>query len=344
MRIRRTRDQVRPRSDSDPVLPYPNGWFCVGTAAEWRPKTVLTKPFMGQEIVVYRTERGTLRAVRPHCPHLGAHLGFGGTVDGELLVCPFHRFAFGPDGACARTPYGLPPRAGLQLVPVTQAAGLVWAWHSHDGTPPSWQLPEKLTRLSTRHIHIRSLEVDGHSLDVAENAIDFRHFPHVHRIDAEALSEPKEDGPFYHMDIRLRRPMPPFGTIVQDFSVSLIGVAGPFVEIDLPLAHARVTGCVFSTPIAPRRNRIHFVSAATFTRPGRPSRGVSRIAAGVLESAVSRVLGRYHYRDAAHDFPIWSHREFLPHPRINGADSPIGPFRIWARQFYPSVGEDREAK
>ncbi|MFE2728293.1 Rieske 2Fe-2S domain-containing protein, partial [Kitasatospora sp. NPDC059327] len=143
MRIRPTRDQVWPEDSSDSLLPYPNGWFCVGPATEWKPKTVLTKPFMGQDIVVYRTARGVLRAVRPYCPHLGAHLGVGGTVDGELLVCPFHKFAFGPDGACAQTPYGQPPRASLQLVPVAQAAGFVWVWHAHDGASPSWELPDQ---------------------------------------------------------------------------------------------------------------------------------------------------------------------------------------------------------
>ncbi|MGI5466237.1 Rieske 2Fe-2S domain-containing protein [Streptomyces sp. CA-132043] len=94
-----------------PRLPSPHGWFCVGIARDFKPGTVATVPFMDGEIVVYRTRRGTLRATRPHCPHLGAHLGAGGYVAGELLVCPFHRFGFGPDGVCETTPYSKPPRA-----------------------------------------------------------------------------------------------------------------------------------------------------------------------------------------------------------------------------------------
>ncbi|WP_369123002.1 Rieske 2Fe-2S domain-containing protein [Streptomyces viridochromogenes] len=35
-------------------------------------------------------------------PHLGTHLGCGGWVDGENIVCPFHRFAFDLDAAVAR--------------------------------------------------------------------------------------------------------------------------------------------------------------------------------------------------------------------------------------------------
>lgn len=334
MRIRPARDLVRPEDDPDSVLNYPNGWFCVGLAAEWKPKTVLTKPFMGREIVVYRTAQGTLRAVHPYCPHLGAHLGVGGTVDGELLVCPFHRFAFSPDGACARTPYGNPPRASLQLVPVTQAAGFVWAWHAHDGTPPSWELADQLSRLPTRHVHVRSVDIEGYTQDIGENAIDFRHFPHLHKIDAELLSGPKEDGPFYHLSLRLRRPMPPFGTIVQEFNVTLIGIGAAYVEIDLPLARARVTACVFGTPIAPRRMRVHLVSGATFTMSGLPPR-VSRVATGFMASAISHLLTYYTRRDVSQDFRIWSRREYLQHPKINDDDSPFGSFRLWARQFYP---------
>ena len=93
------------------ALPYPNGWFCVAFADELKPGAIITRPIMGEEVVVYRTRRGTVRAVRPYCPHLGAHLGAeaGGTIEGEDIVCPFHRFAFDPTGACVRTGYGTPP-------------------------------------------------------------------------------------------------------------------------------------------------------------------------------------------------------------------------------------------
>ncbi|MEU8551381.1 Rieske 2Fe-2S domain-containing protein [Streptomyces roseoverticillatus] len=124
-----------------PAPPYPEGWFCIGFSREWKAGSVGTRPFAGGDAVVYRTRRGVLRVIRPYCPHLGAHLGAGGTVDGEYLVCPFHRFAFAPDGTCARTPYGTPPRASLTLLPSREAYGIVWAWHSPDGAPPSGELP-----------------------------------------------------------------------------------------------------------------------------------------------------------------------------------------------------------
>ncbi|WP_331737272.1 Rieske 2Fe-2S domain-containing protein [Streptomyces sp. NBC_00019] len=83
-----------PASDGTTVLPYPNGWFAVAFSTEVRPGQVITSRLMGKDVVIFRTRSGTLTVVDPHCPHLGAHLGRGGRMDGENLVCPFHAFAF----------------------------------------------------------------------------------------------------------------------------------------------------------------------------------------------------------------------------------------------------------
>ncbi|MFY7628125.1 Rieske 2Fe-2S domain-containing protein [Streptomyces sp. NY05-11A] len=69
-------------------LPYPSGWFCLARSRELAPGRVVTRRFMNEDIVLYRTRDGRPRAVRPYCPHLGAHLGAGGTVEGQNLVCP----------------------------------------------------------------------------------------------------------------------------------------------------------------------------------------------------------------------------------------------------------------
>ena len=71
--------------------------------------SVLRRRFMGEDVVIYRTAGGVLRVVEPYCPHLGAHLGYGGKVQGEELVCPFHHFRFDASGACAATSYGTAP-------------------------------------------------------------------------------------------------------------------------------------------------------------------------------------------------------------------------------------------
>ena len=40
-----------------------------------------------------------------YCPHLGAHLGHGGRVEGGAVRCPFHAWLWGGDGRCLEVPY-----------------------------------------------------------------------------------------------------------------------------------------------------------------------------------------------------------------------------------------------
>ena len=66
---------------------------------------------------------GVVGVLDAFCPHLGAHLGMGGTVEGNALRCPFHGWEFATSGACTAIPYATtkvscvivhePPHAGV---------------------------------------------------------------------------------------------------------------------------------------------------------------------------------------------------------------------------------------
>ena len=57
-------------------------------------------------LAVFRGESGQSYIVDAYCPHLGANLGVGGTVDGECIACPFHGWTFrGDDGKCVKIAY-----------------------------------------------------------------------------------------------------------------------------------------------------------------------------------------------------------------------------------------------
>ena len=61
-----------------PLPPFPNGWFKVCFSDELEVGDVKPLHQFGQELVIYRTEDGTARVLDAFCPHLGAHLGYGG--------------------------------------------------------------------------------------------------------------------------------------------------------------------------------------------------------------------------------------------------------------------------
>ena len=90
-------------------FPVPNGWFIVAEAKDLLPGEVRSLYLFGRDLVLYRTAGGVPRMVDAHCPHLGAHLGVGGKVEGECLQCPFHGWSFGEDGQCVDIPYSDSP-------------------------------------------------------------------------------------------------------------------------------------------------------------------------------------------------------------------------------------------
>jgi len=96
----------------------------------------------GRDLVLYRTSRGRLRLVDAHCPHMGAHLGRGGRVDGAHMVCPFHGWKLdGQTGAVVNVPYSSrkPPRgACVRTWPVREGGGTILA-----DVPASQQTPTR---------------------------------------------------------------------------------------------------------------------------------------------------------------------------------------------------------
>jgi phenylpropionate dioxygenase-like ring-hydroxylating dioxygenase large terminal subunit len=90
----------------------------------------------GQELVLFRTGTGVAAALEAVCPHRRMDLGVG-AVRGEQLVCRYHGWRFGADGAVGCP---LMPGAGLQhrAYQVREAHGLIWL-RLADGEEPSNQ-------------------------------------------------------------------------------------------------------------------------------------------------------------------------------------------------------------
>jgi len=61
---------------------------------------------LGEELVIFRTQKNKIFILDAYCPHLGANLGIGGKVIDDCVVCPFHQWSFrGSDGTCTNIPY-----------------------------------------------------------------------------------------------------------------------------------------------------------------------------------------------------------------------------------------------
>ena len=77
----------------------------VAYADDLAPGEVTALRYWGTDLVLWRDEAGEHHLQDAYCPHLGAHLGVGGKVQGATLECPFHGWTYDGAGACTNIPY-----------------------------------------------------------------------------------------------------------------------------------------------------------------------------------------------------------------------------------------------
>ena len=165
-----------------PFPASPDGWFSVGAGADLGPGESRPVRYLGRDLVLFRGEDGVARVFDAHCPHLGAHLGVGGRVCGDGIICPFHGWRFDGDGRLAEVP-GLvrPPRAAARSWTVCERNGRIFVWHHAGGGAPGYEVvghrPDEAAwtpwRCSTYRVRV-------HVQDLTENIIDRSHFSAVH--------------------------------------------------------------------------------------------------------------------------------------------------------------------
>ncbi|MER5491692.1 Rieske 2Fe-2S domain-containing protein [Streptomyces sp. NPDC002454] len=323
-----------------PVRPRPNGWFCLAFSDELRPGALTTRRLAGAEVVLYRTGRGLLRAVRPHCPHLGAHLGVGGSVEGEDLVCPFHRFAFDPSGTCVRTGYGLtPPKASLTPYPVCEANGGVYVWWHALGLPPQWEVPVLPMDVRQPFSH-DTFDIAGHPQDVIENAFDWGHLPALHGLrDLDIEGTPEPGKPVSTVTATAR------GTAMRGFrpsyTLTVIGLATIAARTQLPRELGTLYVLLHATPTSPGRIELRFGTKLELNGvPGLPAR-LGRAVATPLARLASTVMQRVASVDTGADLLMWHHQQHVEAPKLAKGDGPIGRYRQWAQQFYSEPADGK---
>ena len=113
----------------------PTGWFMVGWSAEFPVGEVRPLHYFGEDLVAWRTEDGDLNVMDAHCPHLGAHIGHHGKVDGDCVQCPYHGWQYGTDGVNVSIPYEDRPNLTkrLRVWSVVEQYDCVFVWHQPHG-------------------------------------------------------------------------------------------------------------------------------------------------------------------------------------------------------------------
>jgi len=181
-------------------FPTPFGWFQVAFPGDLAPGEVTALEYWNRDLVLWRDEAGDFHLQDAFCPHLGAHLAYGGTVHRDQLQCPFHGWRFDGGGACTNIPYSQRTnrKATLRAYPVVVRNGFVLAWYHPFDEAPLWEIPviPEIGDLAWSDFTSSSYVIRTIPQEMNENGVDPAHFQFVHGTDTVAEMERYEtDGP-----------------------------------------------------------------------------------------------------------------------------------------------------
>ena len=316
-------------------LPIPFGWYGVAFSDELKPGEVKPLRYFDREIVLFRTEAGVAHVIEAYCPHLGAHLGYGGTVQGDQIACPFHGWQFSGDGFCRSVPYAknMPPKLdgaqALHSYPTVEVNNTIWCWYHPQDSAPTFDVVALDEVGSDDWTDFRHFEwtINAAIQETAENAADAAHFTYVHSSKEVPVGDVVHDGTrrranYTSMvpDIDEQGNIDRTGTQWRESYLETCNSGpGQTWQRFTGLFDILMLGVV--TPI--NANQLHMRFA--FTRR-KGMNAAQELMADALVEEISRQVEQ--------DIPIWNHKIYKPSPILCDGDGPIFQFRKWFSQFY----------
>ncbi|HUL99757.1 MAG TPA: Rieske 2Fe-2S domain-containing protein [Mycobacterium sp.] len=321
--------------------PYPSGWYALAFSDELARERLLVRPFVGRELVLLRARSGRVAAMEAYCPHLGAHFGHGGTVQGELLRCPFHGFRFDHDGRCVETGYASkpPPTACIETWPVREVNGMLLVYHGATRAAPPWEVPALDWNGWSAPVY-RRFVLEAHPQETTENSVDLGHFSYVHGYrSVRMLRDVVVHGPYLSTAYTARRPAPLVGRLSAalevdfEFETHIYGLGYSQVDVRIRGFDVRARLWVLPVPIDAERVAL-FLAASGNGSPDEVHPWLRPIPRRLRAALIGRGLLAGLVSDARQDFAIWQHKRYVNPPALAHGDGPIGKYRTWAKGFY----------
>ncbi len=314
------------RAPRFPFPAYPRGWFCVGYGAEFPKLEARPLRYFGRDLVAFRSEEGSMKVLDAFCPHLGAHLGVGGKVEGKAIRCPFHAWTFdGDTGACVSVPYAkkIPPKAKLDAWQVKEVNGMVMVWHDIEGKPPAWEIPaipEHTDADRWTAYRYRKWKIRSRTQEMGENVVDQAHFRFLHGMKVVPIPHTMTmEYPRLQM-VTETKMQTPKGEVTGQLEATNYGPG---------FSTSRFTGMVPTTVVASTtpidEEYVELRFAFTVSLEHGP-----KVAAGVGEAFSDEIA-----RQLEQDKPVWENKIFLERPLLCDGDGPIMQFRKYCKNFYP---------
>lgn len=315
------------------------GWFMVGWSAEFPAGEVRPLKYFGEDLVAYRDDAGEMHILTGHCRHLGAHIGYGGTVVGDCVECPFHGWRWGPDGTNRAIPgeNRTRPTVRLRVYPVVERDGCVFMWHHPDGTAPAWEMPGILALFRDvgsgelpdyyrpyPEFSRKTEREPVHPQVVLENGPDSLHFRYVHgaTVTPQMLDYSASDHAWTFLtgwpDARSDDPE----KMALKIHAHMFGLGGSISAFEGSSKHRLIFA---TTPVDDESSDL-FYSIWWPRNPGDDD---------VPPADVRERVERQFLVTVWEDLSIWRHQKYVEHPPLSPKDSePYLSLRKWAQQFY----------
>jgi nitrite reductase/ring-hydroxylating ferredoxin subunit len=321
------------REDEHVQLPIPNGWFAVEFSRELREGDVKPIHYCGEDLVLFRTRSGQAKVLDAFCPHLGAHLGYGGRVMGETVRCPFHAWQFdGTSGECTHIPYAerVPVNAKTRAWDVQEKNGFIWIWYHSEGESPTWDFPQfpAFEGADEEWCEPRTFEtvLDAHIQDTHENNNDPVHFHYVHGQTDIPVSDITFTPDSTHYRITSKHVAQySTGAVETTFIRDSWGLGLNYMDMQgVPGAGLRMFAS--TTPIDGNSVHSRWLLIAT--------RNVADAAGEEFMKTITSGIQQ--------DLDIWKFKVHRANPVFCDGDHYLADYRKWARQFYTNpVGDVR---
>lgn len=175
-------------------------WHPVARSSDVNPGPMAIQ-LLGKNYAIWQSGEGEFTAVADRCPHREAPLSAGCVTDGRL-ACPYHGWTFASGGVCVRVPSAepelpVPPRAHMPAYGLEERYGLLWLRPKISGESIGGA-EENIAKIpyvrqeddaSYRRINTPVDIWQTSSPRLADNFMDFSHFPFVH---AATFGNPEE--------------------------------------------------------------------------------------------------------------------------------------------------------
>jgi phenylpropionate dioxygenase-like ring-hydroxylating dioxygenase large terminal subunit len=279
-----------------PVAAFPNGWYRVAGTEEIPIGGVKPLHYFGKDLVLCRTQEGTVQVFEAHCP-------------------------------CNKAL----PKIQLRSYSVVETNGLIFVYYHAQNAAPTWTLPPlphwqfpDWTPFQRRAWVIRT-----HPQEMAENVVDTAHMLHLHGRSFRAIADSKVEindtvlthrlRPSYRLAIAGRVGIDTTGT--AEISCYGLGMQVSYTRIKAILEFETLA-LFLLTPIDIEKLEVHvLVSVKRLSYPF--------ITHFLCKQSLAEIR-----TNLEQDIPIWEHKCYRSQPLLSDVDGPILPYRRWSQQFY----------